>query len=143
METVVVIVAALTCAGCGSAGKVASTNQEKPAQVVHIPGSNVSKVILTPRAVERIEIKTEPARTVSDPAGIRTVVPLSALIYDGNGEVWVFTLVDPMTYIRQKVTVARISGNDAVLQSGPPPGTVVVTIGAVELLGAEYGVEGD
>jgi hypothetical protein len=57
--------------------------------------------------------------------------------------VWVFTLVDPMTYIRQKVTVARISGNDAVLQSGPPPGTVVVTIGAVELLGAEYGVEGD
>jgi len=31
----------------------------------------------------------------------------------------------------------------ALLQRGPPVGTEVVTVGAAELLGSEYGVEGE
>jgi hypothetical protein len=41
------------------------------------------------------------------------------------------------------VAVARIEGDDAILQSGLATGALVVTVGGAELLGAEYGVEGE
>jgi len=40
------------------------------------------------------------------------------------------------------VAMAGVSGDMAVLQSGPPAGTQVVTTGAAELLGSEQGVAG-
>jgi hypothetical protein len=47
-----------------------------------------------------------------------------------------------VTFIREAVTILRIDGDVAVLQSGPPVGTSVVTVGTAELLGTERGVEG-
>jgi hypothetical protein len=98
-----------------------------------VPGSDVSKLTLTQDAVDRLGIKTEP---------VGATIPLSAVFYDKDGKTWTFTNPEPLTYIRQPVTVASVSGQVATLQSGPPSGTAVVTIGGAELLGAEYGVEG-
>jgi hypothetical protein len=44
--------------------------------------------------------------------------------------------------VRQRVGVARIDGDLAILGSGPAPGTAVVTVGVAELLGTELGVGG-
>jgi hypothetical protein len=64
------------------------------------------------------------------------------LIYDKNGDIWVYTAKQPRTYVRQRVRIARIEGDLAILDSGPPAGTPVVTVGAAELLGSELGVGG-
>ena len=37
----------------------------------------------------------------------------------------------------------RIDGDAAMLSSGPPVGTAVVTVGSQELFGTEYDVEED
>jgi hypothetical protein len=39
--------------------------------------------------------------------------------------------------------VDRFKGGTAILKSGPPKGTRVVTVGADEILGVEEGVQGE
>jgi hypothetical protein len=68
------------------------------------------------------------------------VVPYAALLYDANGKTWVFTNPKPLVFVRAPVTINRITGDKVVLSAGPPVGTLVVTVGAEELLGTEYGV---
>jgi hypothetical protein len=41
------------------------------------------------------------------------------------------------------VVIDQTTAEDAYLSSGPPVGAAVVTVGASELLGAEYGVGGE
>jgi hypothetical protein len=124
-------VAVLALAGCGTTS--AETNAGPPAKVEAVPGSQVSKVTLTADAVKRVGIKTEP---------LGATIPLSALLYDKDGKTWTFTSPAPDTYIRQEVTIAKVADQQVTLQTGPPPGTAVVTVGGAELLGAEYGVDG-
>jgi hypothetical protein len=112
--------------------------------VERVEGSDVRRVVLSPRAADRLGIKTEPVREVPAPGGgsERRAVPVAALVYDNSGDTWVYTVSRPLTYVRQRVGVARIDGDLAILEGGPAPGTAVVTVGAAELLGSEYGVEG-
>ena len=44
---------------------------------------------------------------------------------------------------RAPITVDRVDGETAYLVKGPAVGTAVVTVGAPELYGAEYGVGGE
>ena len=34
--------------------------------------------------------------------------------------------------------IVRVEGDRVILSEGPPPGTIVVTVGATELMGAEH-----
>lgn len=72
--------------------------------------------------------------------GLNKVVPYSALIYELNGDTWVYTSPEPLVFVRQRVVVSYIDGNRAVLSEGPPPGTQVVVVGATELYGTEFRV---
>jgi hypothetical protein len=140
------VVAGLALAGC-DAGPTESAQhgeEDKPAQVLPIQGTDTSQVVLSSRAAERIGVKTEPVReVVASGTTTRTLaVPVTALVYDRTGATWVYTSTEPRTYVRHPVTVARVESNLALLLSGPAPGTAVTTVGAAELLGAEYGVEG-
>jgi multidrug efflux pump subunit AcrA (membrane-fusion protein) len=67
------------------------------------------------------------------------VVPWSAVIYDIYGGTWVYVETGERTYARQRVVVRHVAGDAAVLASGPPPQTKIVTAGAAELFGAETG----
>lgn len=140
------IMACLNVAGCDPRHTENTRNGEevKPAEVEPIEGTDLNRVVLTARAVDRIGLKTEAVREVASPGAGRAsaAVPVAALVYDNSGNAWVYTMTRPLTYERRRVTVARIEGDLAVLESGPSPGTPVVTVGAAELLGAEYGVEG-
>jgi hypothetical protein len=116
---------------------------------VPIKGTDLNRVVLTPEAAKRLGIKTEPVQEVpapasgsGEPAARSIAIPTGAVVYDKSGGTWAYTVIEPLTYVRQHIVSARIDGNLAILQSGPPPGTQVVTVGAAELLGAEYGVEG-
>ncbi len=67
-------------------------------------------------------------------------VPRSALIRDIHGGAWVYEKIKPHAYARKRVSVDRVVGDLAVLSAAAlKPGASVVTIGAAELYGAEFG----
>jgi len=72
--------------------------------------------------------------------GIRLVVPSSSLLYDVYGETYIYVNPEPLHFLRVPVVVDHIQGDLVVLQEGPAAGTSVVTVGAVELYGADTGV---
>ena len=71
------------------------------------------------------------------------VIPWSAVVHDIHGGTWVYERTAPRIYRRVRVEVKHLAGTDAaalaVLGRGPPPGTVVVAVGAAELFGTEFG----
>jgi cobalt-zinc-cadmium efflux system membrane fusion protein len=67
------------------------------------------------------------------------VVPWSAVVFDIHGGAWIYERVADRTYVRRRVTVRNVEGPLAVLDTGPPSGTTVVTIGAAELFGTDAG----
>jgi hypothetical protein len=70
----------------------------------------------------------------------RKIIPYAAVIYDPTGATWTYTTQKPLTYIRHSITVDYIDGEHAILLEGPDAGTLVVTAGAAELYGEEFGV---
>jgi hypothetical protein len=71
----------------------------------------------------------------------RKVVPYAAILYDTNGNTWVYTSPEPLVYVRHRVVVDYIEGELAVLSDGPGLGVAVVIVGATELNGAELEFE--
>lgn len=67
------------------------------------------------------------------------VVPWSAVIYDIFGGTWVYVETGERVYVRQRVIVRHVKGDVAILASGPPSRSKIVTAGAAELFGAETG----
>jgi hypothetical protein len=138
---VVLGVLGVVLAGCGPSG--ASADPPSPAQLAPVQGSNLSRVTLTAEAVERIGLQTASVQQLPAPdTGATMAVPLKAVLYLSDGTTWVYAVTAARSYVRQSVTIARISGDNALLRTGPAPGTDVVTTGAAELLGSELGVAG-
>ena len=105
-----------------------------------------SQLTLTELAAERLAVATRPVGTEKLGRGSSAktaydVVPYSSLIYDPEGKTWVYVSPEPFVYLREPVTVAFIKGDVAALVSGPSPGVDVVSVGAMELYGAELGVD--
>lgn len=123
--------ACLALAGCRSELAVA-TEESEAATVESIAGSEVKRVTLTQQAADRLGIKTVAARAGS--------VPYAAVIYDTEGASWVYTVPQPLSFVREKVVVATVGATDATLWAGPPAGTLVVVTGVPELFGAELGI---
>lgn len=139
----VLIIAAVTLAGCS--GDPAATNKRaQAAQVSSLDSTGTRRLTLTREAADRLVVRTVPVqestvppRVPGGPGVARKVVPYAALLYDANGGTWVYTAPQPLTYVRQRITVDYIVGDLVVLSDGPPAGTAVVTTGAAELYGAE------
>ena len=70
----------------------------------------------------------------------RKIIPYAAVLYDANGNAWVYTNPQPLVFIRQPVQIDTIAGDKVILVAGPPAGTAVVTVGGAELFGTEFGV---
>ena len=66
------------------------------------------------------------------------VIPFNAVLHDIHGGQWVYAQTADHTYTRKRIQVARLAGSDAVLSSGPPAGTKIVTDGSAELFGTEF-----
>ncbi|MFJ5699133.1 hypothetical protein [Arthrobacter sp. NPDC093139] len=129
--------ASLSLAGCAAVKSDSAPAGEAPASLEKV-GSDLNKLTLTEKAVERLGLTTEKVTTGKG----GPVVPYAALVYDGAGKTWVYTAPEPRTYIRAAVTVDQITGDKVQLRSGPAAGTDVVTLGAAELFGAEFGTKG-
>uniref|UniRef100_UPI00345BE727 efflux RND transporter periplasmic adaptor subunit n=1 Tax=uncultured Sphingomonas sp. TaxID=158754 RepID=UPI00345BE727 len=66
-------------------------------------------------------------------------VPSSAIVRDINGGEWVYRKTAPDTFVRQRIEVASEADGRALLARGLEAGALVVTAGAAELFGTEFG----
>jgi hypothetical protein len=141
---VLLILAALPLSACAKVAEEEAAAAE-PAKVVKVEGTNLSRLVLTKKATERIGIKTAPVGEVQRFGGdtVRKVVDYSTLIYDAEGHAFVFTNPEPLVFVRLPITVDYIDGDRVVFSDGPPIGTAVVTVGVPELFGIDAGVGGN
>lgn len=67
------------------------------------------------------------------------VIPDAAVLYDIHGDAWVYQDMGNNTFARKRVQIARHTGGQAVIARGIADGMKVVTAGAAELFGTEFG----
>jgi hypothetical protein len=70
----------------------------------------------------------------------RKSVPFSSVIHNERGEAWVYTMPQPLVFVRHRIEIDYVSDDVAFLTEGPPSGTVVVSVGAPMLFGTEFKV---
>ena len=124
------MVAALQLVACGP--KSATAEKINPSMIEEIEGSDLKRVILTQKATERIHMQTVPV------SGL--VVPYSAVIYDTEGNTWIYTNPAPLTFVRASIVIDHIEGDQAFLSQGLESAAPIVTVGVAEIYGAETGV---
>lgn len=120
----------LLLTACSS--KTEAPKKVDPVKLEPIEGTDFQRVILTEKAAQRINVQTA--------AVSGTTIPYAAVIYDTEGNTWVYTNPEPLTYVRMSILVDRIDGDQAILSKGLDAGTTVVTLGVSEIYGAETGV---
>jgi hypothetical protein len=101
------------------------------------------RITLTEMASERLGLQTIPISEAEVGGSMQKVVPYAAVLYDLNGETWLYSSPEPLVIVRQPIAIGDIAGDVGVLVDGPPVGTEVVTTGAAELLGVESGLGND
>jgi RND family efflux transporter MFP subunit len=125
--------------------KVRRTGEQRLTEARFVPGpptaepdrSTVDRYLaLAPDAGlapgERVLVELPLQETI----GVLTV-PASAVVFDAWGGAWVYRC-EGQRFSRARVDPVRSVDSDVVLAHGPPAGTCVVSVGAVELFGAEF-----
>lgn len=127
---IVLLIFASLLAAC--APKSETAKKVDPVKLEPIEGTDFSRVILTEKAAARINVQTAAVNSQA--------IPYAAVIYDTEGNTWVYTNPEPLTFVRAPIVIDHIEGDQAVLSQGLDSGTMVVTVGVAELYGAETGV---
>lgn len=151
------VVVAIAVQGC-SRSPAAPEAKEKPSVVEQVDGSDLKWVILTEKAAQRIGVQTVLLQELIPQTGASTgsksnqseelvkvkeaplAVPYASVIYDIEGETWLYTNPEPLKFLRQRIVVDHIDGEWALLSEALPANTRIVTTGVAELYGAETGV---
>ena len=131
---------AIIASACGSGNTAPSL--EAPAEIEEIEGSELSRITLSERAMERLGIATVPVTEAGAGGGDLLAIPYAAVLYDADGTTGAYAASERNVFVRNEIVVDRIEGDLAYLVEGPPVGTEVVTTGAAELYGTETGVGG-
>lgn len=127
---ILVLVLASMLSAC--APKASTSTKVDSVKLEPINGTDFKRVILTEKAAQRLDIKTA--------AVSGTTIPYAAVIYDTEGNTWIYTNPEPLTFVRAPIAIDHIDGDQAVLSEGLDSATSVVTLGVSELYGAETGV---
>lgn len=90
------------------------------------------------------DAKLRPGERVTAKLAVRgetesPTIPWSAVVHDMQGGEWVYEQTAPQTFVRRRVQVRYVVDGTAVLAQGPKAGTQIVTAGAIELFGTEFG----
>jgi hypothetical protein len=135
----VLIAGVVTLSACGEASTgydYETASHHEPAKLEPIKGTDVHRVIFDAEAAERVGLKTDPIRQ----NGQQMEIPYDAVIYNSDGKTYTYTAPEPLTFVRQEISIDHVVGDSAMLSDGPPVGTEVVTVGAAEVYGTEFEV---
>ena len=127
---VMLVFAGLLLSACGA--NTAAPEKIVPSKLEPIEGTDLSKVILTEKAAERIGVETVSASG--------TAVPYAAVIYDIEGNTWIYTSPEPLIFVREPIVIDHIDGDTVFLAESLPGELNVVTVGVAEIYGTETGV---
>jgi hypothetical protein len=127
------LVISLLVTSCG--GTAGEEEAAEPAVSEPVEGTDLIRVTLTAEAAKRLGVQTAKVRSNAG----RAVIPYDAVLYDPNGDTWTYTNPKPLVFERADISVARFDGSSAILAKGPLIGTAIVTVGATEIWGVEYG----
>ena len=132
-------------ANVASFGEESKVESDEAVQVEDTPGTDAKTLIFTEAAMSHIDIQTAPVREIAashegKDVGRRLAVPHSAVIYDAEGESWVYVSSAPDTFLRKHVAIDFMDDDHIFLTTGVTAGEDVVTVGVPELRGAEFGV---
>lgn len=67
------------------------------------------------------------------------VVPTAAIVYDMNGGAWLYEVTGATTFVRRRIEIRSQRGGKTLVTRGIDAGKKVVTAGAAELFGTEFG----
>ncbi|MBT8341562.1 MAG: hypothetical protein HKP58_17205 [Desulfatitalea sp.] len=144
------LAASFILTGCRTAKQEDAEHDEGPAQMKALPfdgafnpeGGRAAKgITLTALAAQRIGIKTGKINEIRNGNGpTRKAVPYAAVLYDPHGKTWVYTIRQPLTYLREPVAVEVIEDEVAILSNGPEAGTTIAAVGIAMLYGVEHGI---
>ena len=119
----------------GACSEVASNLREnQPYKVIGPEEAEIKTVQMEDATAALLPVETTTVRR----KGNRKTVPHNAVIYNPDGDVFVYTKPKAETYRRAPIEVVRVHGDEALLSDGPPAGTTIVTTGSAELLATEY-----
>src|SRR5918911_1738384 len=93
----VLMVAGLLLSACGPSAADVETPEDGPAKIEHLDGANPTRVTLTEEAAKRLDIQTAPAQ--------EDVIPYAAVLYDTEGNTWVYTNPEPFVFVRSSITI--------------------------------------
>jgi hypothetical protein len=125
-------VTALAVSACAEVES--NVRESYPYKVEPIEGGELQRVSMADDTAGLIPVRTAEVRAL----GKHKVVPHVAVIYNPEGDAFVYTKPKAETYVRAPIDIRRVVGGRAVLADGPPVHTTVVTVGAAELLATEY-----
>lgn len=131
---VILLIVGIQVASC--APKPVASEKIEASKTEEIEGSEFKRLILTEKAVERLDIQTTSVSVDGD----QKLIPYAAVLYGLDGETWAYTNPEPLVYIRQNIVIDHIDGDSVVLSEGPDVDTPIVTVGVSLLYGAETGV---
>jgi len=134
----VLLLSAGLISACGP--KASAAEKVSPSKTEPIDGSDFKRLILTEKAVERLDIQTSGVQTSEMDGSEYKVIPYAAVLYGLAGETWAYTNPEPLVYVRENIVIDHIDGDMAVLSEGPDANMPVVTVGVSLLYGAETGV---
>jgi multidrug efflux pump subunit AcrA (membrane-fusion protein) len=135
----------LLSATMASFGEEDGAEHDDNVQVEDTPGTGAKTLIFTEAAMSHLDVQTAPVKEIEasregKDVGRRLAVPHSALIYDAEGEPWVYVSSAPDTFLRKHVAIDFMDDDHIFLTAGVTAGENVVTVGVPELRGAEFGV---
>jgi len=132
---ILLVIASLQLSACAPAP--APEEEIKAVRLEPIAGTDLNNVILTAEAVKRLDLKMVTVREQEIKGTHRIVIPYDAVLYEANGNTWVYVNIKPLTFVRQAIVIDYIAGDEAFLSAGPASDSMVVTLGAAELFGSE------
>lgn len=127
----IAMLAALSLSACAPAAPV--EDEIKPVTLEPITGTDLNRLTLTADAAKRLDVQTAEVREMDG----QMVVPYASVLYEANGNTWVYVNIAPLVFVRQAIVIDSINGDEAILSKGPDSGSAVVTVGAAELYGSE------
>ena len=130
------VVSLSACSEASSGYDYETATHHEPAKLEPIKGTDVQRVIFDAQGAKRVGLQTAPIRR----NGQGKIMPYAALIYDADGNTYTYTAPEPLTYVREEISVDHFDGDSVVLSDGPPTGTEVVTVGVDEVYGTEFEV---
>lgn len=141
LATAAAVLAVLPLAGCAGQIEDAKHKVTEPYSLDKYADTGLSRVTLTAKAAERLAVKTAAVEEIRIGSGaVRKVIPYGAIIYDTKGATFTYTSPEPLVFVRQDIVVDFIDGDRVYLIEGPKTGTTVVTVGAAQLYGIEFGL---